>query len=117
MDINKIIIICLVIIIVVLATGVGFLLGQQQSTNNVTNVTNTIQDNNTTNNTSDVKATITQDTSNSDEQEQIDYNSQNSEYFKSDADGSYHKKQPGGHYYYAPDAVTGEWSYWADKSY
>ena len=114
MDTNKIVIICLVIIIVVLAAGIGFQLGQQQSTNNVTNTT---QDNNTINNTSDVKATITQDTSNSNEQEQIDYNSPNSEYFKSDADGSYHKKQPGGHYVYSQDAVTGEWSYWADKSY
>lgn len=55
--------------------------------------------------------------SNYGQSEQVDYNSRNSEYFKSDADGSYHKMEEGGHYVYAQDAVTGEWSYWADKSY
>ena len=47
--------------------------------------------------------------------EQVDYNSPNSKYYKSDVDGSYHKMEDGGHYVYAQDAFTGEWSYWADK--
>ncbi|WP_407376323.1 hypothetical protein [Methanobrevibacter sp.] len=59
----------------------------------------------------------TADYSNSGGSQHVDYNSRNSEYFKSDADGSYHKMEEGGHYVYAQDAVTGEWSYWADKSY
>lgn len=54
--------------------------------------------------------------SNNEEQEQIDYNSPNSNYYKWDTDGSYHEKQEGVNYIYAQDAVTGEWSYWADKS-
>lgn len=54
--------------------------------------------------------------SNNDEQEQIDYNSPDSNYYKWDTDGSYHEKQDGVNYIYAQDAVTGEWSYWADKS-
>ena len=53
--------------------------------------------------------------SNYDESEQVDYNSRNSNYYKSDVDGSYHEMQEGGHYVYAQDAITGEWSYWADK--
>ena len=48
--------------------------------------------------------------------EQVDYNSPNSNYFKSDVDGSYHEKQEGAKYIYAQDAITGEWSYWADKN-
>ncbi|MBQ7928560.1 MAG: hypothetical protein IJ287_07480 [Methanobrevibacter sp.] len=54
--------------------------------------------------------------SNYNQPEQVDYNSRSSKYFKSDADGSYHKMEEGGRYVYAQDAVTGEWSYWADKS-
>ena len=50
------------------------------------------------------------------EPEQIDYNSPDSEYYRWDTDGSYHKKQEGVNYIYAQDAYTGEWSYWADKS-
>ena len=53
--------------------------------------------------------------SNYDESEQVDYNSRDSNYYKSDVDGSYHEMQEGGHYVYAQDAITGEWSYWADK--
>lgn len=49
-------------------------------------------------------------------EEEIDYNSPDSEYYKWDTDGSYHKKQEGGSYIYAQDAVTGEWSYWANKT-
>ena len=48
--------------------------------------------------------------------EPVDYNSPNSKYYKWDTDGSYHLKEPGKNYIYAQDAVTGEWSYWADKS-
>ena len=29
---------------------------------------------------------------------------------------SYHEKQEGAKYIYAQDAITGEWSYWADKN-
>lgn len=54
--------------------------------------------------------------SSNDGSDSVDYNSRNSKYFKSDADGSYHEMQEGGHYVYAQDAITGEWSYWADKS-
>ena len=53
--------------------------------------------------------------SNYETQQQTDYNSRDSDYYKWDTDGSYHKKQEGAHYVYAQDAVTGEWSYWADK--
>lgn len=48
--------------------------------------------------------------------EQVDYNSPDSNYFKSDVDGSYHEKQEGVNYIYAQDAITGEWSYWPDKN-
>lgn len=48
--------------------------------------------------------------------EQVDYNSPDSNYFKSDVDGSYHEKKEGANYIYAQDAITGEWSYWADKN-
>jgi hypothetical protein len=54
--------------------------------------------------------------SNNDEQEQIDYNSPDSNYYKWYTDGSYHEKQDGVKYVYAQDARTGEWSYWLDKS-
>jgi hypothetical protein len=54
--------------------------------------------------------------SNSYEPEQTDYNSPDSKYYKWDTDGSYHEKEEGVNYIYAQDAVTGEWSYWADKS-
>lgn len=57
-----------------------------------------------------------QTSSYSSEPEQIDYNSPDSEYYRWDTDGSYHKKEPGMNYIYAQDAYTGEWSYWADKS-
>ena len=49
-------------------------------------------------------------------EEEVDYNSPDSNYYKWDSDGSYHEKQEGVNYVYAPDAVTGEWSYWADKT-
>ena len=49
-------------------------------------------------------------------QQQPDYNSPDSEYFRSEIDGSYHKKEPGQKYIYTQDAFTGEWSYWLDKS-
>ena len=49
-------------------------------------------------------------------EEEIDYNSPDSEYYRWDTDGSYHKKQEGGNYIYAQDAYTGEWSYWANKT-
>ena len=49
-------------------------------------------------------------------EEEIDYNSPDSEYFKWDTDGSYHKKQEGASYFYAQDEYTGEWSYWANKT-
>ncbi|MBQ2666092.1 hypothetical protein [Methanobrevibacter sp.] len=52
----------------------------------------------------------------SSEPEQIDYNSPDSEYYRWDTDGSYHKKEEGMNYIYAQDEYTGEWSYWADKS-
>ena len=48
--------------------------------------------------------------------EKIDYNSRNSDYFKSETDGAYHKKQPGVKYVYGQDGRTGEWCYWLDKS-
>ena len=48
--------------------------------------------------------------------EQVDYSSPDSNYFKSDVDGSYHEKQEGVNYIYAQDAITGEWSYWPDKN-
>ena len=59
---------------------------------------------------------VTDTNSYSSEPEQIDYNSPDSEYYRWDTDGSYHKKQPGMNYIYAQDAYTGEWSYWADKT-
>lgn len=126
MDTKNIIIFCLIIFIVVMAAAIGFLIGQQ-NTNNNTNVTNITNTTNATNATvdnatndspsTDVEAKSTYDTSNSHKQEQPDYNSPDSEYYKWDTDGSYHKKDPNGHYVYSQDAVTGEWSYWADKSY
>lgn len=119
MDTKNIIIICLVVIIVVMAVVVGFLIGQQGSNvTNSTNVTNATQNNNTTNNTSsvDVGAANTYDSSSSSEQKPVDYNSPDSNYYRSDVDGSYHEKQDGMNYIYAQDAITGEWSYWADKS-
>ena len=64
-----------------------------------------------------IKEEVVEATPDTSQSEQVDYNSRNSKYFKSDADGSYHEMQEGGHYVYAQDAVTGEWSYWADKSY
>ena len=59
---------------------------------------------------------VTSTNSYSSQPEQIDYNSPDSEYYRWDTDGSYHKKQAGVNYIYAQDAYTGEWSYWADKS-
>lgn len=58
----------------------------------------------------------TESYSNYNEREQVDYNSPDSNYYKWDTDGSYHEKQEGVNYVYAQDAITGEWSYWADKS-
>ena len=49
-------------------------------------------------------------------QGQIDYNSPNSNYFKSEDGSGYHEKQEGVKYVYAQDGRTGEWSYWLDKS-
>ena len=49
-------------------------------------------------------------------QKQTDYNSPDSEYFRSEVDGNYYKKEEGVKYEYAQDGVTGEWSYWIDKS-
>ena len=63
------------------------------------------------------KVVETADTTSSyNEPEQVDYNSRDSNYYKSDVDGSYHEKQEGVNYIYAQDAFTGEWSYWPDKS-
>ena len=64
-----------------------------------------------------IKEEVVEATPDTSQSEQVDYNSRDSKYFKSDADGSYHEMQEGGHYVYAQDAITGEWSYWADKSY
>ena len=61
-------------------------------------------------------ASETTQTANANEQEQIDYNSPNSNYFKSEDGSGYHEKQDGVKYVYAQDARTGEWSYWLDKS-
>lgn len=55
------------------------------------------------------------DNSQATQQEPVDYNSPDSEYYRWDSDGSFHKKKEGVEYIYAQDAVTGEWSYWADK--
>jgi ABC-type Na+ efflux pump permease subunit len=54
--------------------------------------------------------------SNYDGSEQVDYNSRDSDYFKSETGEGYLKKQPGVDYVYAQDGRTGEWSYWLDKS-
>lgn len=127
MDTKNIIIIALVVVIVVMAMSIGFLMGQQgnRNDNNITNTTNTTNSTNVTNVTPDdavsdtpsnVEEVHTEDTSKSNQQEDIDYNSPDSEYYKWDTDGSYHKKQEGVDYVYAQDAVTGEWSYWADKT-
>ena len=135
MDTKNIIIICLAIIVVLLAVSLGFLMGHPQNNHNatdVTNITNTTNTTNTTANTTNVtqdndnavsdssssesEQANTADSSGSSEPEEIDYNSPDSKYFRYDTDGSYHEKQEGGKYVYAQDAVTGEWSYWADKS-
>lgn len=63
-----------------------------------------------------VEVALEPDVDSSYAEEEIDYNSPDSEYYKWDTDGSYHKKQEGASYIYAQDAVTGEWSYWANKS-
>lgn len=130
MDTKNIVIICIAVIIII-AISVGFLMSQQGSSNNTTNVTNTTNTTNATNvtnatngtqiNTDDtssaeVEEVNTNDGSYSNEPEQIDYNSPDSDYYKWDTDGSYHKKQDGVKYVYAQDAVTGEWSYWVNKS-
>lgn len=128
MDKKNIIIICLVVIIVLMAVSFGFLMGQQQNNLNDTNVTNTTNatanttnvtlDNNGLSETSSSEAeeSYAADSSGSSEPEEIDYNSPDSKYFRYDTDGSYHEKEEGGKYVYAQDAVTGEWSYWVDKS-
>ena len=127
MDTKNIVIICIAVIIII-AISVGFLMSQQGSSNNTVNVTNATNTTNTTNatnvtqnNTNDISSAEveevnTNDGSYSNEPEQIDYNSPDSDYYKWDTDGSYHKKQDGVKYVYAQDAVTGEWSYWVNKS-
>lgn len=127
MDTKNIVIICIAVIIII-AISVGFLMGQQGSSNNTTNVTNATNSTNSTNSTNvtqnntndissaEVEEVNTNDGSYSNEPEQIDYNSPDSDYYKWDTDGSYHKKQDGVKYIYAQDAVTGEWSYWVNKS-
>ena len=122
MDTKNIIIICLVVVVVVMALAVGFLIGQQGNNHNVTNNTNVTHANNTINNTSsNVEKINSDEAASSNKQKQsdqkpVDYNSPDSNYYKWDTDGSYHKKEEGVNYIYAQDAVTGEWSYWADKS-
>lgn len=124
MDTKNIIIICLVVVVIVMALAVGFLIGQQGSNHNnanVTNNTNATHANNTINNTSsNVEKISSDEAASSNEpkqsnQKQVDYNSPDSKYYKWDTDGSYHEKEEGVNYIYAQDAVTGEWSYWADK--
>ena len=119
MDTKNIVIICLVIIAIVMALSLGFVLGQQGNAHNNTNVTNATPINKTVNNTSSTEVQETnsyESSSGSQEQQQVDYNSPDSKYYRSDVDGSYHKMEEGGRYVYAQDAFTGEWSYWADKS-
>lgn len=131
MDTKNIIIICLVVIIVLMAVSFGFLMGQQQNNHNDSNITNVTNTTNATANTTNVtldnnglgetssseaEESYAADSSASSEPEEIDYNSPDSKYFRYDTDGSYHEKEEGGKYVYAQDAVTGEWSYWADKS-
>ncbi len=62
------------------------------------------------------EASQTSDSNSNYVEEEIDYNSPDSEYYRWDTDGSYHKKQEGGNYIYSQDPYTGEWSYWANKS-
>ena len=127
MNYKKIIIALLIRLIAVNITGFVFLYQSNNSNNNNTTNSTNITSNNTSNlnNTSatsddtpaNVEKVNSKNTQKSNaEEKQTDYNSPDSEYFKSDADGSYHKKEPGMNYVYEQDAITGEWSYWADKS-
>ena len=127
MDTKNIVIICLAIVIVVLAMSLGFLMGQQESGHNAVNVTNNTNITNATNVTensdsiavtspADTEETTADDGSDSSDDEEVDYNSPDSKYYRWDTDGSYHEKEEGGNYVYAPDAITGEWSYWANKT-
>ena len=115
MDTKNIIIICLVVVVVVMALAVGFLIGQQGTNHNVTNANNTI--NNTSSNVEKINSdeAASSNKQKQSDQKPVDYNSPDSNYYKWDTDGSYHKKEEGVNYIYAQDAVTGEWSYWADK--
>lgn len=91
--------------------------GNENYTSNNTSQNLTIKEEEKVEQTASETSQSSESNSNYGAQQQTDYNSRGSDYFKSDADGSYHKKEAGGHYVYAQDAVTGEWSYWADKSY
>ena len=62
------------------------------------------------------KLTINEKVAQATANEQDDYTGQGSDYYKSETDGAYHKKQPGVKYVYAQDGRTGEWCYWLDKS-
>ena len=119
MDNDKIIM-ALVIILAIVAVG-GFLLLNQPShtVNNVAPAANNTSSSvNVEKITSEdsVSSNQQKQSDSSNKQKQIDYNSPDSEYYKWETDGSYHKKEPGEKYIYSQDAVTGEWSYWADKS-
>ena len=89
--------------------------GNENYSSNNTSQNLTIKEEEKVEQTASQTSQSSESNSNYETQQQTDYNSRDSDYYKWDTDGSYHKKQEGAHYVYAQDAVTGEWSYWADK--
>ena len=89
--------------------------GNENYTSNNTSQNLTIKEEEKVEQTASETSQSSESNSNYETQQQTDYNSRDSDYYKWDTDGSYHKKQEGAHYVYAQDSVTGEWSYWADK--